>query len=167
MGGVDELARFADAAREFCHWAIGADGSEPNVRDALRHVLRVYATALELPDPFSDELSDDDADIEPDHMDQVAARASQLPLSIYFEVFDPTEDPPQTPVTGHVVDDLCDIYRDLARGLMFFNAGDPAEALWEWGFNFRIHWGQHATSAIRALHAYLATQNPSGLSPDG
>ena len=40
------------------------------------------------------------------------------------------------------------------------------DALWEWGFNFQAHWGEHASSAIRALHCYLAQEDPSGLCSD-
>jgi hypothetical protein len=78
-------------------------------------------------------------------------------------MFDPLQDPPEEPVVGHTSDDIGDIYRDVARGLALFDSGRRDEAGWEWGFNFRIHWGEHATGAMRAFHAYLAQENPDGL----
>ena len=88
---------------------------------------------------------------------------AQLPLRHYGEVYDPLLMPPEEPVVGDVADDIADIYRDVATGLRLFDAGDEAEALWEWGFLFRIHWGEHASSAIRVLHAYLAQEDADGL----
>ena len=70
------------------------------------------------------------------------------------------------PPAGSVVDNLGGIYRDVARGLVLFEAGNHDEALWEWGFNFRTHWGEHATGVLRALHAYLAQEESDGLSRD-
>ncbi|HJV62984.1 MAG TPA: DUF5063 domain-containing protein, partial [Albitalea sp.] len=62
-----------------------------------------------------------------------------------------------------LADDLVDIYRDVATGLHWHRIGRVDDALWEWGFNFQAHWGEHASSAIRALHCYLSREDPSGL----
>jgi hypothetical protein len=94
----------------------------------------------------------------------VAERAATLPCQLYWEIFDPLQDPPGEPVVGHVSDDIVDIYGDVAGGLILYDSDTRDEAGWEWGFNFRIHWGEHATGAIRALHAYLAQEDPDGLS---
>jgi hypothetical protein len=29
--------------------------------------------------------------------------------------------------------------------------------LWEWRFNFQIHWGEHLTGALRALYSLSST----------
>jgi len=162
------LDDFAQEARSFCRWATGADGTPMNAPVALRCVSSLYAAALELPPPFTPGMSDDGAEVEPPSgsVGVVAARASELPLQVYWEVFDPMATRCEEPIAVSIVDDLGDIYRDVASGLVLFESGDRDEALWERAFNFRIHWGEHATGALRALHAYLAQENWDGLSRD-
>lgn len=162
------ITTFASLAREYCAWATGADGSSMTERGALQNICRLYVAALELPPPWNEALPVEVPDIElsQSEIDAVQARASELQRQIYWETFDPYQDPPEQPVIGHLTDDLGDIYRDIARGILLFDSGRVDEALWEWAFNFRIHWGEHATGAIRALHAYLAQEDPDGLSRD-
>ena len=163
-----QLDDFAQEARSFCRWATGADGTPMSAPLALRRVSTLYAAALDLTSPFTQDMSEDVAEVEPPpgSVRMVAARASELPLQIYWQVFDPIATPCEEPVAGSIVDDLVDMYQDVARGLVLFDSGDRDGALWEWAFNFRIHWGEHATGALRALHAYLAQENPDGLSRD-
>ena len=160
------LTIFAGIARKFCSWATGEDGSEMSAAKALREVSGLYDAALCLPRPFTKAMGDDvaEVDVPPASLELVSRRAAALPLQIYWEIFDPIQQPPDEPVAGSIADDLVDIYRDVACGLILYDAGDHAVAIWGWGFNFRIHWGEHATGAIRALHAYLARENPDGLS---
>ncbi|MFW6170663.1 MAG: DUF5063 domain-containing protein [Planctomycetota bacterium] len=163
-----QLDDFAQEVRSFCRWATGADGTVMNVSVALCRISSLYTAALHLPLPFTEGVAEDVEQVEPPSgsVDVVAARAAELPLQIYWEVFDPIASSPEEAVAGAIVDDLRDIYRDVARRLVLFQSGDRDEALGEWAFNFRIHWGQHATGALRALHSYLAKENPDGLSRD-
>lgn len=69
---------------------------------------------------------------------------------IYWELFDPYEF--SDAGAGSLSDDFLDIYRDLAPGLVLYEAGREGRAAWEWRFNFEIHWGRHAVAALRALH---------------
>ncbi len=134
--------------------------------EALRRISSLYVSALNLPVPFADETSEDLAEAAPppESEKDVAARAAELPLQFYWEVFDPIATPPEEPVAGSIPDDLCDIYRAVARGLVLFEEGNRGEALWEWAFHFRTHWGQHAAGALRTLHSYLSNEHPDGLS---
>jgi hypothetical protein len=163
-----ELDAFAEQARAFCHWATGEDDGHMSVAAAVRSVSLLYAAALDLPRPFTHGMSSELIGVEPPAgaLDRVISRAKNLPLQVYWEIFNPITDSPEEPVAGSLVDDLSDIYRDVARGLVLFESGERAEALWQWGFNFRTHWGEHATGALRALHAYLAQEDPDGLSQD-
>lgn len=156
--------RFAGEARVFCAWATGDDGSICDARSALTRVLSIYQAGLQLPQPWTEGMNAElaDAKVSDEHFALVAKRACELPRQVYVEIFDPYEQPAES-VTCHLADDICDIYADVARGLMLFDRGQRDEALWEWGFNFRIHWGEHATGAIRALHAHLAQENWDGL----
>jgi len=94
-----------------------------------------------------------------------------MPFQWYGEVFDPRPVPPEDPVVGDIADDLADIFSNVDRGLRAWEAGRREEAVWEWGFYLACHWGEHATSAIRALHCWLARECPEFLSsaaePDG
>lgn len=160
--------RFSAEARRFVEWADGTSDAGPLTAPvALRRVVALYAAALALPQPWSEHVSpsrDQHADV-PVALAAVRLRAAAIPLQHYSEIFSPhvLQD---EPVVGDLADDLVDIYRDLARGLQLHAAGLVDDALWEWGFNFQIHWGEHASSAIRALHCYLAREEPSGLSSD-
>lgn len=137
----------------------------------------LYAGGLGLPDVSVDgepdgaakaddaraELSDDDCDRAMD--DEMRALCRGLGERIgaerdfYAEVFDPYSDT-REPVIGSLADDLADIYRDLVDGLRAWRSGDRADAVWRWRFGFQVHWGEHATSALRALHARAAWHEP-------
>jgi hypothetical protein len=159
--------RFSAEARRFVEWADGTSDAGPLTAPvALRRVVAVYAAALALPQPWSENVSPCSEEQAVDMAASLAAvrlRASAIPLQHYSEIYSPLV-PQDEPVVGDLADDLVDIYKHLARGLMLHAAGLPDDALWEWGFNFQMHWGEHASSAIRALHCYLAQEDPSGLS---
>ena len=162
-----QLDEFAEQARRFCRWATGEDGATISAASALRRVASLYCAALELPLPFTKGMAAEPAEVDvSEAAEYVAGRIGGLKPLVHWEIFDPLRDPPEEPVAGSLADDIGDIYRDVARGLVLFESGERAEALWEWAFNFRIHWGAHATGAIRALHSYLAQENPDALSRD-
>lgn len=69
----------------------------------------------------------------------------------YLEVFNPIEK--EEAIPHSLADDLADIYCDLKRGFAVLEAGGPpVNAIWEWHFGFWYHWGEHAVSALRAIH---------------
>jgi len=160
--------RFSAEARRFVEWADGTSTPGPlSAPVALRRVVAVYAAALSLPQPWSERVSnrrDDELDLTED-LASVHRRAQSIPLQHYSEIFSPLV-PQDEPVVGDLADDLRDIYGHLAAGLYLHECGKIDDALWEWGFNFQAHWGEHASSAIRALHCYLAQEDPSGLCSD-
>jgi hypothetical protein len=161
--------RFSVEARCFIGWADGSASPEPlTAAVGLRRVVALYAAALQLPQPWSERVSHqrDDAPALAQGLAAVRGRAAAIPLQHYSEIFSPLV-PQDEPVVGDLADDLVEIYRDIAAGLHWLDAGRVDDALWEWGFNFQVHWGEHASSAIRALHCYLAQEDPSGLCSDG
>ena len=158
--------RFGDEARRFVAWADGGSTPALDAPLALRHVVALYAAALELPQPWSERVSHGDAPEPPGLAARLAAvrsRAGTLPLQHYSEIFSPLVMADE-PVVGDLADDLADIYREVAIGLHLLDAGFVDDAIWQWGFAFQVHWGEHASSAIRALHCYLSRDDPSGLS---
>ncbi|MGH6627326.1 MAG: DUF5063 domain-containing protein [Burkholderiaceae bacterium] len=163
-------ARFSEEARRFIDWADGsASHQKLTAAVALRRVVTLYAAALALPQPWSEGVSDAGAAeaVLAERLQAVRTRAAAFALQHYSEIFSPLVQPLEPPVVGDLADDLVDIYRDVAVGLCLYEAGGIDDAIWQWGFKFQTHWGEHASSAIRALHCYLSKEDPSGLSSDG
>lgn len=162
----EHLATFAREARSFTQWALGRDGSAITPIITLHRILSLYQAALKLPQPWSDALSAVSAEPEvpQDEISLVNARVATLPFQFYWEAYNPFEIPQPATVGGDLADDICDIYRDVASGVILYDSGKIDEALWAWGFYFRIHWGEHATSAIRVLHCHLSQESPNELS---
>jgi len=161
--------RFGAEAQRFVEWAEDAEAPEPmSAPVALRRVVALYSAALELPQPWSEGASiRRDGELQLAHrLARVRERAAAIALQHYSEIFSPHL-PQDEPVVGDLADDLVEIYRDVATGLHLHRIGRIDDALWEWGFNFQVHWGEHASSAIRALHCYLSREDPSGLSSSG
>jgi hypothetical protein len=162
-------ARFSREARRFAEWADGsACADRLTAPTALRRVTQLYAEALALPQPWSERVAAQPAELPvflEARLNQVRLRAGAIALQHYSEIYSPTV-PPEPPRVGELADDLVAIYRDVALGLDLHERGRVDDALWEWGFGFQARWGQHASSAIRALHGYLAQEDPSGLCSD-
>ena len=161
--------RFAAEAYSFERWVrCGTDSGEIAARNALVHISRLFSAALLLPPPWN-ELLADQPEVEwldeADYRAAVSSLTGRLPGSPYGMVFAPWEAPPGEAMHGLLIDDIGDIYRDVVRGLRAYQSGRRAAAVWEWGFHFRHHWGDHATNAIRALHAWLTENALELLSP--
>ncbi len=157
MDYAREISNFAATAREYCRWC-----EEPRVTgpSALRYEAasllgRLYSAAVSLPEV---DLGDYEAPEPPDLPEATRTRVfagfADFPFQYYREVFDPAADKTDEPVVGDLADDFTDIYLDLYRGLALLDMGEEPAAVFEWRFSFGIHWGRHATSAMRALHCY-------------
>ena len=149
---------FADAAAAFCAWCEqpARGDSDTDARTAIRHLSRLYSLALELRIP-----PDPDPDLDGEGTDAATSRAvfercSELPFSVYSVVFDPHVVPPEKPVVGDLGVDLAEIHSELVDGLTLHRAGHVTEAECEWRESFELHWGRHASSALRALHCWYA-----------
>lgn len=172
---MEALARFAERAEEFCALIDSRDahGRAAFLRRVHLGLAPLYAAALVLPavEVIEDGPEDDDDDLvdsppaaaQDDRLGMERWQALYRSLSAligernhYAEVFDPYAEPPEEPVTGSLADDLADIYQDLADGLAKWRRGEAAAALWRWRFQFTTHWGEHLTSALRALHVLAA-----------
>lgn len=144
-GQLDPVVGFLELVREFCAFIETAAQV-----DARERILRARVQVAELVHAAC-RLPSGDAD-GPD-VDQEVSTPTDWPgfgdLDVYHEVFDPYVDEP--PVCGSLSDDLLDIYRDLKRGLVAYDAGQVGAAVWEWRFHFDHHWGDHAVDALRAL----------------
>jgi hypothetical protein len=88
-------------------------------------------------------------------------RFTALPFQYYSEIWNPVLVPTDETVTGNIADDLADIYFDLKQGLLYMDDGHPFQAVFHWTFMYGVHWGRHATTALRVLHCYLSDPNRS------
>jgi hypothetical protein len=76
----------------------------------------------------------------------------------YKEVFDPYDKREKLPTYGSISDDISDLYQDLKDGLQRWEMASlktKRRILSNWRFQFEIHWGEHATSALRAIYFVL------------
>jgi len=188
-----ELSRFAELAEAFCQLLEkDEDSAAHQLREVHLLLPQLYASALRLPAPtvlFSDEDEnddDEDADEVPNVEGEELSKSAAIALpavsrlgeflghrAAYREVFDPHDwsgSEGSEEVAGSVLDDLSDIYLDLRRGLLLWRDGASGKALWEWRFNFEVHWGEHATGALRALYTLSAWHDmawPSGSATSG
>jgi len=149
-----EVIAFKDAAERYCAWVeTAATSPEEELRSAMSHVSDLYRLALTLPDPDADPAVSEEY-VDKNHHEALYSRLQRLPLQYYGEVFDTTQVPPEEPIVGDLADDLLDIYADVKSGLRYFAAGHPPEAVFYWRFTWGVHWGRHATSALRAMHCW-------------
>jgi hypothetical protein len=148
-----EVLAFQATAERFCAWAEAAPATGQDLLLAMRYVSELYALALTMPH------ADVDPSVAQEFVDKnnhqaIYARFRSLPLQYYREVFDTTRVPPEEPSVGDLADDLLDIYTDIKAGLLLFGNGHAPEAVFQWKFTWGVHWGRHATSALRAMHCW-------------
>lgn len=146
-----DAEQFAAQAREFCTFIQRAHTLElrERMRVALQRIVKLIALGEVLP---AGHVTDDC----PTECD--APLPSHWPgfdeYDLYWVILDPYQE--GAPAVGSLSDDVLDIYLDLTRGLVHYEAGNIETALWEWSFHYRAHWGRHATNALSALRAGLA-----------
>jgi len=154
---MSNIEKFAAAVSAYELWLMKEkDQGISLVLTASKHITNLYQHALEL------KFEGDDNDLSVGSMERISDKEyrnavdslSRLPLRYYSEVFETLVVPPESPVTGDLVDDLADIYSDTVSSLRAYQSGNVKEAVWNWEFNFHSHWGEHATSAIRCLYWY-------------
>ena len=147
------VKEFADIVRRFCVWAENlTDPKDEDLEDAQRFLCKLHLSVLRL--PVLDSGNTEDCLTRDDWL-RVHKSFQQLPLDWYWKVFDVFSGD-EVPVFCSISDDLADIYKDLKEGLLLYDSGKVNEAVWEWRFNYLIHWGRHLTGAQTALHQHLA-----------
>ncbi|MES2943148.1 MAG: DUF5063 domain-containing protein [Pseudomonadota bacterium] len=157
---MDPTKIFAELARGFCNWCENAQPAAQRDSQAVSWLCRLYAAALDLPET-GPENSDDGPDI-PEHLLE-RAKTNLAPFNgwYYREYFDPDPGLNDESGLGDIGDDLLDTYKDIHAGLLLFEQGQLANALWHWAFCHRNHWGRHAAGAIHALHGLsISRQGP-------
>jgi hypothetical protein len=149
------IKAFAEIAQRYCSWAESPSGElRDEMQTARKFLAELHQAVIDLPDLGPGDDTEDT--ISADEWKSVCGRFQELPVNGYWDVFNPLEE--EAPVFNTLSDDLSDIYRDLKEGLLLYARGQVVEAVWEWRFNFEIHWGAHLTGAQRAIHAYISNE---------
>ena len=153
------ISQFTASAREFCSW-VEQPAHANDFFDAVRLVSRLHADAVMLPEVDEEHLpeGDDIPEMPPAQKKASLERFKAFPFQYYWEIFTPITPTAEEPVCGDIGDDFSDIYTDVKAGLLAYDLGLQPQAVWHWRFTWGIHWGEHATSALRALHSYQKTK---------
>ena len=148
---VNASNAFAELVGGFCSWCEGTTLGPAPAREAARWLAKLYASALQLPD-VGPENSRSGLEVPPEGLTRAEANLSGFRGWYYREYFDPHPHLTDESGMGDVGDDLLDTYKDLRSGLVAYERGLHAEALWHWSFLHRVHWGRHAVGAMFAIH---------------
>jgi hypothetical protein len=147
------VKEFAEIARLYCVWAEAPLGNaDVEMLTARKMLAELHRAAIRLPELGAGDTVE--VAVPQREWEAACRHFSGLPVNNYWDVFNPLEE--ETPVLNTLFDDLTDIYHDLKRGLLIYELGELSEAVWEWRFNFEIHWGAHLTGAQRAIHSYCS-----------
>ena len=149
-----EIERFANIVHRYCAWAENPLADAETEMQTARLLLAELHAVIFLPE-FE---TDDDVkleDVTAEEWKTVVARFVNLPVDGYWLVFDPIESQENETVYAPLADDLADIYQNIKYGLRLFDAGHIAEAIWEWKFHFKIHWGWHLLEAQKVVHFWF------------
>ncbi|MCR5685893.1 MAG: DUF5063 domain-containing protein [Lachnospiraceae bacterium] len=122
----------------------------------IPQLMKIYMLAMGLPDlEYMEDMKYEEDDSIP-----------HRPISFvdeyeyYWTVFDPyckyaeTDEEPKKeiePCKGMLTDDLADISTELSQGVEAYRAGLVCEAIFQWRFGLLSHYGNHITSALRAM----------------
>lgn len=128
--------------------------------EARAHVLALLAAASDLGEVAPSSTEQDESgpyDVAQEAWEEAHAKTAAVRLGCYWQVSPGTEaDEDADPVLGDASDDLADIWRDLKRGVLAWEARDYREAAWQWSFTFRSHWGTHAVDVLAQLLWWLS-----------
>jgi Domain of unknown function (DUF5063) len=149
---------FADVARQYCAWAEGEFcRPQEEMQHARKLLAELHLAVMGLPDLEIEKDDEDATRLSHDEWSHIFQKFVSLPIESYWDVFNPLEE--REPILNSLADDLADIYRDVKRGLVLYEAHHSLDAAWDWRFNFQIHWGHHLVGAQRAIHEYLSGEN--------
>ncbi len=147
------VARFVAAARNFLDVIDRreADGPDALLDRLLGTIPELYAAAVELPAVETTEVETPPGMSEPDWRTLFESIGGSF-TSMTRKWLEHNADALPPRQTEFLADDLADTYRDLSRGLEFWNRSDFQVAVWDWRFHFWHHWGEHAVDALRICH---------------
>lgn len=151
------IRSFLSEAKGFCS-AIETSRLDEDLIQILRKSLAsLYHSALSLPslDAGSEEISED-LFSENEFKDIILKIENIVGEKRYYSaMFDPTDHEEECPVTGDLVEDIGEVYKNLKNGLLLYEIGSKEathNAIWELKFGFKSHWGNNLIDALRTFH---------------
>jgi hypothetical protein len=142
------IEAFTDNARSYCEWVESDTHDVLTVRQLLLSLLQgTPYLIVSSSQSYGEEYQEDDLEVDP-------KRFIDFPFQYYREIFNPL-DFSKEPVVGDISDDFADIYIELRHGLKALELGNGVYAIQHWRESYFIHWGEHATSALRAIDQYF------------
>ena len=164
----EDFATFIDSVEHFCRTLERLE-SLPRalfLQEMDRLLPLVYSTASVLPDYPWDEDEDDGDDRQDASLEQFAKELDMQKSLVdklghvdsYSFVFDPVDHGNREVIYGSLAEDLASVYADVRQPLALFRVGEEAgikQALWDWGFGRKIHWGRHAVHAIGVIYSLV------------
>ncbi|MBV7533990.1 DUF5063 domain-containing protein [Chitinophaga sp. sic0106] len=157
-----EILNFADIARSYCRFL--EYDRNMNAEEFLlmlqRMLLILYQDASKLPIVESDEEIIIENDWDSTTWEKVFSQTiERLKDSRYYlHLFNPADEFDKDIIYGDLLDDICDIYKDIKRAIVIFDSktkGSMNNVVWQFYFDFKSHWGDHCINAIYATHYFL------------
>ncbi len=177
--GSEEVMQFIETAERFCGVIERLDyfSEAAFLRQMVELLPLLYYTACRLPDyPWPDENDDSEEsrrafEHRKQHVDELRISLMQdLPMEVpiddqlrvklgthdaYSFVFDPVHPHEGEALDGSLSEDIESVYSDVKMALDLYRSDDELgmrEAIWDWSFGKKTHWGPHALQALSAIH---------------
>ncbi|MCD4735063.1 MAG: DUF5063 domain-containing protein [Bacteroidales bacterium] len=130
------------------------------IRNSRELLLRVYATALKLPEiKLQYSCKNQKLNEEKLYTDSNLALINKIgEAGLYHKIIDPYEKNDGAPTTGCLSCDFDIIYTEINTELHKIATGNIElieDALWQLKFGFQNSWGNHCINALYALHYLL------------
>lgn len=147
------VKEFSNIAREYCEWVENKKEKKEDIYYLQVLLSKLYCWGIQLPDcEPSDLLYSDDLPSQDDN--KVLNYFSDFPYQYYSTVFNAEIVPSEEPVTGDIIDDLSNIYKDLKDGLWYLDQGSKIDAVFQWRVSLGFHWARHILSAMHAIFCH-------------
>ena len=138
---------FYDMAIEYCNLVKTTKITEDLIEDLIVRIMKLYIAGISLPKVRPDN------NVFKEEYPHIRVNVDSK-FDRYYELFSPYEK--DSFVGASINDDLEGIYDDLCKGIVQYEAGYIKNAIFEWRETHSFHWGNHATSVLRALHQVRA-----------
>lgn len=105
---------------------------------------------------LTEDLEPTDSEVEPpeNSWTELYNRAAMsFPGLGYYPCADPTDEPEADSFVGDAIDDLADIARDLLDVIWYFDQGRIEDGIWQFRFDYQVHWGMHLHKLRVVLHS--------------
>lgn len=156
----EDFKLFLRTARSFCRYIEKGKGKNKRfIKKIQFYLVDLYKYAMLIePIDVKYDFKKSSMTTYDNYMKIVNLIMPRLPVEYYWEVHDPYDEKKHEPVCGSLSDDIADIYGDIKKELNNFDIGTieaQEHAVFILRLMFMSHWGDHLTSALKALHWYL------------